>query len=190
MTAASVPNRRLLKLYDARGKRFAKLSNALGDFDLLVELIDKRIAAKEGDTAGRIQLAKAKRTAVFSGLVGIVLLGLAGALAWMAHEEMRAARLLETTGVLGAAEIEERILARDVSVIYVPEDPSISRLAFGEVKEDDPLKRPLTGYGVPAIAAVMSLFFLAMAALYWRGWGLDMDWKSGRFSIKRFGSGR
>jgi hypothetical protein len=180
-----------------------------------------------GDTAGRIQLAKAKRTAVFTGLAAIVFLGIAGAVAWVAHEEIRGARLLETTGVEGVAEIEERLLARDgvtprlvyrvtapdgrsgtrnaevtrsvwnalegaktVLVIYAPEDPSISRLVFGEVKEYDPLKRPLTGYGLPALAAVMSLFFLAMAALYWRGWGLDLDSKSGRFSIKRFGSGR
>jgi hypothetical protein len=227
MTAVTLPNRRLLKLYDPRGKMFAKLSNALGDFDLLVKLIDKRIAAKGGDTAGRIQLAKAKRTAVFTGLFGIVFLGAAGAMAWMAHDEMRGAQLLEKTGVQGMADIEERFLAPDgvtsrlvyrvtapdgrsgthnaevthsvwkslegaktVPVIYVPEEPSISRLEFGEVKEDDLLQRPLTGYGVPAIGAVMSLFFLAMAALYWRGWGLDLDSQSGRFSIKRFGTGR
>jgi hypothetical protein len=227
MTAVSVPNRRLLKLYDARGKMCAKLSNALDDFDLLVELIDRRIAAKGGDTAGRIQLAKAKRTAVFTGLAGIVFLGVAGALAWTAHEKMRGARLLEETGALGVADIERRFLApngvtprlvyrvtasdgrsgtrnaevtrsvwnaldgaKTVPVVYVPEDPSFSRLAFGEVKEDDPLQQPLTGYGLPAIGAVMSLFFLAVAALNWCGWGLDLDSKSGRFSIRRFGSGR
>jgi hypothetical protein len=227
MTSVTAFGRRLLKLYDARGKMFAKLSSALADFDLLVELIDKRIATKGGDAAGRLQLAKAKRTAVTTGLAGIGFLGVACAMGWMTHEKTRGAQLLEKTGVPGEALIEQRFLApngvtprlvyrvttpdgrsgthnaevqrslwneledaKTVSVIYVPEDPSISRLAFGEVKQDDPADQPLIDYAASAILAVMSLFFLAMSALYWRGWGLDLDSKTGRFSIKRYGSGR
>lgn len=80
--------------------------------------------------------------------------------------------------------------APTVPVVYVPEDPSISRLAFGEPPNRDSTRQPLVGYGMPALVALMSLFFLGCAALMWRGWDIDLDSKTGRLSIKRFGTGR
>ena len=40
------------------------------------------------------------------------------------------------------------------------------------------------------MVAVMSLFFLVVSVLMWRGLDIDMDSKTGRVSIKRFGTGR
>ena len=72
-----------------------------------------------------------------------------------------------------------------VPVVYVPDDPGISRLAFGEEEERDPFKQLGIGYGLPAVAAVVGLFILASAPFLWRGWDIKMDSKSGRISIRR-----
>ena len=80
--------------------------------------------------------------------------------------------------------------ARTVPVLYIPDEPGISRLAFGEAEDRDPFKQPLIGYGLPVAVALLSLFFLATAVLMWLGWDIDLDSKTGRVSIKRFGTGR
>ncbi len=80
--------------------------------------------------------------------------------------------------------------AKTIPVIYAPSDPSASRLVQGEVNPDDPLKQPLQGYGIPAAGAVMSLLFVFGAVLNWYGWDIDQDSRTGRISIKRYGTGR
>ncbi len=219
--------RRQLKIYDVKGGILAKLSDAIENFDELADLVEFRITAKPDATAGRIQLAKSKRQAIFITATGVGLLVLAGGVAWMTHSDARAARLLEESAVPGEAHIEDRFLApngvtprlvyrittadgqtatrnaqverfvwdrlegaKTVAVNYVPDEPSISRLAFGEPENRDPLKSPLGGYALSAIAAVMSLLLLVCGPLLWFGWSIDLDSRTRRFSIKRFGTGR
>jgi hypothetical protein len=80
--------------------------------------------------------------------------------------------------------------ATSVAVVYVPGEPWISRLVEGEVEETDFTRTPLGGYGLGAAAMVMGLFFLGASVLQWRGWDIDLDSKTGKFSIKQFGTGR
>ena len=48
----------------------------------------------------------------------------------------------------------------------------------------------LGGYGMSAVGLVVGLFFLGASVLQWRGWDIDLDSKTGKISIKRFGTGR
>ena len=75
-----------------------------------------------------------------------------------------------------------------MQVRYVPEEPSISRLAFGEVDEWEPSKTPLVGYGMPALLGLFALCCLAMVPLLWRGNTIDWDSQTKRFRIKRYGA--
>jgi len=79
--------------------------------------------------------------------------------------------------------------AKTIPVMFVPAEPAISRLQRGEIIDDDFLKSPVAGYGLPALLTLICIFFLAAAALQWKGWDIDLDSKTGRISIKRFGEG-
>ncbi len=79
--------------------------------------------------------------------------------------------------------------ARRVPVMFVPAEPAISRLRHGEVIDDDFMNSPAGGYGLSALAILMCIFFLGVAALQWKGWDIDMDSKTRKISIKRFGEG-
>ncbi|HXY32615.1 MAG TPA: hypothetical protein VEI07_00220 [Planctomycetaceae bacterium] len=75
---------------------------------------------------------------------------------------------------------------KTVPVIYVPDEPSISRLVVGERKES----RQLEGYIGPILGSAMGLFLIGMSILLWCGYGIDLDSKTGRISIKPYGTGR
>jgi hypothetical protein len=221
-----VNQRRQLKIYDTQGRLLARFSDAIEDFEAMADMVKANIAAKQDNTAGRIQASKARRTAIYMTLGGTVFLALAGFLAWETHREARAQRLLAETGIAGIAEIEDRFLApngvtprlvyrittadgrtasrnaevergvwdqlegaKRVAVVYVPDEPAISRLAFGEAERRDFLKTPVGGYGLAGLVAAMSLFFIGAAILMFRGWDIDFDSKTRRISIKRLGSG-
>ena len=79
--------------------------------------------------------------------------------------------------------------AKTIPVTYVPSDPSIGRLQQGEVVEDDFVKSPLGSYGLSALVTLMCLFFLTAAVMQWNGWDLDLDSKTGKISLTRFGEG-
>ena len=79
--------------------------------------------------------------------------------------------------------------AKTIPVLFVPAEPAVSRLQHGEIIDDDVLKSPAGGYGLSAMAILLGLFFLGGAALQWRGWDIDLDSKTGKISIKRFGEG-
>src|SRR5581483_11831981 len=102
---------RCVKLYDTRGRTFAKLSDAIGDFDDMAKLIAKRIAAKEGDTADRVRRIKKKQQAVLMGIFGLFFLALAVGLLWDTSNKRRENALLQTAAVPGEAQIEDRFLA-------------------------------------------------------------------------------
>jgi hypothetical protein len=78
--------------------------------------------------------------------------------------------------------------AKTVQVRYVPDEPSISRLAVGEVEEDDPSKNPLLGYGASAFIGLLGLACIAAVPLFWRGQTVDWDSKARRFRIKPYGT--
>lgn len=79
--------------------------------------------------------------------------------------------------------------AKTVPVIYVPSDPSISRLQRGEIIEGGFMNSPKGQYMLSGLVAAMCLVFLGAAALQWKGLDLDLDSKTGKFSIKKFGEG-
>ncbi len=79
--------------------------------------------------------------------------------------------------------------ARRVPVMFLPADPAISRLQRGEITGDDFVKSPAGRYGLSALAAIMCSFFLGIAVLQWNGWDIDLDSKTRKISIKRFGEG-
>jgi hypothetical protein len=79
--------------------------------------------------------------------------------------------------------------AKTVQVRYVPDEPSISRLAVGEVEQPDPSKNPLIGYGAAALVGLLGLVCVAAVPLLWKGQTIDWDSKERRFRIKRYGSG-
>lgn len=79
----------------------------------------------------------------------------------------------------------------DVAVIYVPTEPEISRLVAGEVSDEDDFAKSSMGGTLLALAgAGMSLFSFVVGLFAWFGWDIDLDSKSGKISIKRFGTGR
>jgi hypothetical protein len=80
--------------------------------------------------------------------------------------------------------------ARTVAVLYVPDDPDISRLAAGEPRERDLTSRPAVAYGASVLAGLVALFLVVVGVMQWYGWDIDLDSKTGKISIKRFGSGR
>jgi hypothetical protein len=214
---------RVMKIYNERGRRVATVTDALEDFDDLVEIIDEHLNARADDTGTRIRKRKARRMALFIGSFGV--LALAGAIfsAWHTHHEGRSAKLLKESGVQTDAEIVERFLApngvtprvvykvtnpegrsatrnaqmermvwddlegeKTVRVVYVPEEPSISHVLEGEVKdhEED------WGYVASAALGAMSLLFLGFGTLLAFGYGIDVDSKTGKVSIKPYGTGR
>lgn len=75
-----------------------------------------------------------------------------------------------------------------VPVRYVPSDPDNNRLVSGEVEDEfgPPELNLLVSVGV----GIMALFFLGAGLMQWFGWDIDLDSKTGRISIKRFGAGR
>ncbi len=79
--------------------------------------------------------------------------------------------------------------AKSIPVMFVPAEPAISRLQRGEVIDDDFMKSPAGGYGLSALVTLMCVFFLGAAALQWKGWDIDIDSKTRKISIKRFGEG-
>jgi hypothetical protein len=79
--------------------------------------------------------------------------------------------------------------ATTVSVKFVPAEPGISRLLDGEVIDEDFTKTPTGGYGLAVMGALLSLFLVVAGVMQLKGWDIDMDSKTGKISIKRFGEG-
>ena len=78
--------------------------------------------------------------------------------------------------------------AATVAVRYVPGDPDNNRLASGEVDSEpaSPQMMEFVSVGV----GIMALFFIGIGVVQWAGRDVDLDSKTGRISIKRFGTGR
>ncbi len=78
--------------------------------------------------------------------------------------------------------------ADTVAVRYVPSDPDNNRLVAEEVEGEfgSPATNLLLSIAVGAIAG----FFIGVGLMQWFGWDIDLDSKTGKLSIKRFGTGR
>jgi hypothetical protein len=77
--------------------------------------------------------------------------------------------------------------AKSVPVIYVPDEPGISRLVRGEVRDKEFTKTPAGGYGMAALCGAMALFLLGASPFMWNGWDLAHDTKNRKWSLKRYG---
>jgi hypothetical protein len=77
--------------------------------------------------------------------------------------------------------------ARTIPVIYVPDEPGISRLARGEVTKEDFSKTLLGGYIMSALCGLMGLGLLGFAPFAWRGYDLTFDAKTKKWALKRLG---
>lgn len=77
--------------------------------------------------------------------------------------------------------------AKTVQVIYVPEEPDVSRLEFGEVKDDDFTKTPRGGYLLSGLGGLMAFFMLGFSPLAWMGYDLAFDDKQRIWKLKRHG---
>lgn len=74
-----------------------------------------------------------------------------------------------------------------VPIVYVPDKPQYSRLAFGEVVGRRTAERPLFGYGLAAVGAALALICLAGSVMLWNGRDVHYDSTTRRWSLQRFG---
>ena len=76
---------------------------------------------------------------------------------------------------------------KTLPVIYVPDEPDINRLEFGEVKDDDFMKTPRGGFLFSGLFGLMALFFLSLSPFAWMGYDLAFDDKQRIWKVKRYG---
>jgi hypothetical protein len=78
-----------------------------------------------------------------------------------------------------------------VAVVYDPDNPGNSRLVSGQADEkDDITDDPIIVYGLCAFLGLICILGWASAILHWNGLSIDLDSKTGKVSIKPFGTGR
>lgn len=77
--------------------------------------------------------------------------------------------------------------AKTVSVVYVPDEPDISRLQIGEVKNKDFTKTPRGGYLLAGLGGMMALFSIVFSPIAWWGYDLAFDKEQRVWQIKRYG---
>lgn len=77
-----------------------------------------------------------------------------------------------------------------VRVEFVPAEPNINRLLEGEVESTGLGDSPGVHIAVSCALMVLCALFLLAAVMQWFGWDVDLDSKTGKISIKRFGTGR
>jgi hypothetical protein len=77
--------------------------------------------------------------------------------------------------------------AKTVPVVYIAEEPDISRLEFGEVNKDDFTRTPAGGYLLAALGGLMALFVLGFSPFAWMGYDLAFDKEQRVWKLKRYG---
>ena len=77
--------------------------------------------------------------------------------------------------------------AKTVPVVYVPDEPAVSRLVEGEVESRDLADSPGFMMGLSVALIGLCVVFLAAAAMQWFGWDIDLDSKTGKFVKEFFG---
>lgn len=77
--------------------------------------------------------------------------------------------------------------AKTVPVVYVPDEPDISRLDAGEVENADFLKSAKGGYIISALSGLMAVFMLGLSPFTWMGYDLIFEDKDRSWRVKRYG---
>jgi hypothetical protein len=77
--------------------------------------------------------------------------------------------------------------AKSVPVVYVPSDPSMTRLAHGEIDDNTSLD-PATTTVMAVFMGAVCLFFLVGGIMLWNGKEIDFNQATGKFSIKQYGT--
>jgi hypothetical protein len=217
-------HRRYLNVTDLDGRSIVKLDESFDRFDDMAALISRHVEAKGDDTAVRILRKKARRQATLAFVLGLFMAFASVFIAWTAHEDQRAARLLRENGQPGEGEIVRRFIAPNgvtkrveyrvagavgrpgtrnveiepaywdrlegvgsIPVVFVPDEPGISRLARGEVTDDDFVKTPAGSYLLAALGGVLAVFLLSVSPLRWKGWDLAHESKTRKWTLKRHG---
>jgi hypothetical protein len=75
----------------------------------------------------------------------------------------------------------------EVEVIHVPSDPAVSRLAVGEVEEDDAFKKPPLSYVMAGLCTLIGAGLLGAGIMQWFGWDLATDPQTGKVRLTRYG---
>ncbi|MFO1092613.1 MAG: hypothetical protein U0992_04760 [Planctomycetaceae bacterium] len=114
-SAADAPlaHKRRLTLFDKRGKALAVISNDFDDFEKLVSQVRSHIETQPENVSGKLQLSKARRMALFTGVIGILFAIGAGFIAFDTWNTRRGKELLAASGVEGAGNILRRFVAPD-----------------------------------------------------------------------------
>ncbi len=76
--------------------------------------------------------------------------------------------------------------ASTVSVVYVPDEPDINRLEFGEVGDKDLPTLPWGKYILSGIGGLIALFLLAFSPFVGLGYDLEYDEKQRIWILKRY----
>jgi hypothetical protein len=104
-------------------------------------------------------------------------------------------RVTDASGATGDHNVEVQPVlwdvlaaAKTVPVVAVPGRPDLARLALGEVKDDNGFS-PRSMIFLYVGGGVLCLFLFVGAILNWKGIDIDLDSKTGKISIKRFGAG-
>lgn len=74
-----------------------------------------------------------------------------------------------------------------IGVVYVPDEPDVNRLEFGEVEDEDFTRSPRGGYLLSAVGGLMALFMLGFSPVAWMGYDLGYDEKQRAWMVKRHG---
>jgi hypothetical protein len=76
-----------------------------------------------------------------------------------------------------------------ISVVTVPGRPDIAQLSIGEIKDEMNASGGMQWLLLIG-GGIMCVFFFVAAVLNWRGIDIDLDSRTGKLSIKRFGTGQ
>ena len=79
--------------------------------------------------------------------------------------------------------------ATTIEVRFVDSEPDVSEPLLGEVITKDTLDGPLVRFALGGVLALISLFFIGAGIVQWNGKDIDMDSKTGKISIVKFGQG-
>jgi len=103
-------------------------------------------------------------------------------------------RLVNSAGVSATRNVEvepdfwdELEGAKSIAVVWVLNEPAVSRLAEGEVDPKEFTKTPVGGYGLATVGGLLALFLLGASPFMWNGWDVAHDAKSKKWSLKRYG---
>ncbi len=98
-------DRKVIKLYDLRGKLITQVSDKVNQFDRLVELVEQMISQANPNAADAIALKKQRKTAYLLIVFGTCFLAAAIFLFYDYQSMLRAEQLLKTKAITGNAHI-------------------------------------------------------------------------------------